>query len=119
MVCLAHRGFELKDYSHHVVHTLRQAGYWSGLIGEQHLSVDPEVLGYDEVVAIDTNHVDSVAPAALELLGRAPPPPSCWAALRRARSSCRSGSSRRTASSSSRAPCATRSTRCRPRICPT
>src|SRR3954468_4973199 len=75
MVGLAHRGFELEDYSHHVVHTLRQAGYWSGLIGEQHLSVDPEVLGYDEVVAIDTNHVDSVAPAALELLGSAPPRP--------------------------------------------
>src|SRR4051795_3415702 len=68
MVGLAHRGFELGDYSRHVVHTLRQAGYWSGLIGEQHLSVDPEVLGYDEVVAIETNHVDSVAPAALELL---------------------------------------------------
>src|SRR3954451_3525071 len=75
MVGLAHRGFELKDYSHHVVHTLRQAGYWSGLIGEQHLSVDPEVLGYDELIGIDTNKVDSVAPAALELLGSAPPRP--------------------------------------------
>ena len=41
---LAHRGFELFDYGHHLVHTLREAGYWSGLIGEQHLSRDPAVI---------------------------------------------------------------------------
>ena len=35
---LAHRGFRLNDYRHHLVHTLREAGYWSGLVGEQHLS---------------------------------------------------------------------------------
>ena len=75
MVGLAHRGFALHDYRQHLVHTLREAGYWSGLIGEQHLSVDPEALGYDEVVEIDSNHVDSVAPAALGLLRDAPPRP--------------------------------------------
>src|SRR5215207_3581123 len=39
MTGLAHRGWRLNDYSHHLLHTLRDAGYWSGLIGEQHLSV--------------------------------------------------------------------------------
>jgi N-sulfoglucosamine sulfohydrolase len=75
MMGLAHRGFALHDYSHHIVHTLRDAGYWSGLIGEQHLSKDPSVLGYDHVVESDTNHVDYVAPAAVELIGQAPREP--------------------------------------------
>jgi N-sulfoglucosamine sulfohydrolase len=75
MMGLAHRGFELFDYSHHIVHTLREAGYWSGLIGEQHLSKDPRVLGYDHVVESDTNHVDYVAPAAVELIAQAPRQP--------------------------------------------
>jgi N-sulfoglucosamine sulfohydrolase len=75
MMGLAHRGFELFDYSHHIVHTLREAGYWSALIGEQHLSRDPGVLGYDHVVDIATTHVEAVAPAAVELLGRVPREP--------------------------------------------
>ena len=75
MMGLAHRGFALYDYSHHIVHTLRDAGYWSGLIGEQHLSRDPSVLGYDHVIESDTNHVDYVAPAAVELIAQAPPEP--------------------------------------------
>jgi N-sulfoglucosamine sulfohydrolase len=68
MMGLAHRGFRLNDYSRHLVHTLRDAGYWSGLVGEQHLSEDPAALGYDHVVDIDTNHVEQVAPAAVELI---------------------------------------------------
>ena len=75
MTGLAHRGWTLNDYSHHLVHTLREAGYWSGLIGEQHLSVDPDVLGYDRVVDIDTTHVETVAPAAVALLRERPPQP--------------------------------------------
>jgi N-sulfoglucosamine sulfohydrolase len=75
MTGLAHRGWTLNDYSHHIVHTLREAGYWSGLIGEQHLSVDPETLGYDRVVDIDTTHVETVAPAAVALLRERPPQP--------------------------------------------
>ena len=38
---LAHRGWSLNDYSHHIVHTLREAGYHSVLIGEQHISKQP------------------------------------------------------------------------------
>jgi N-sulfoglucosamine sulfohydrolase len=75
MMGLAHRGFELYDYSHHLVHTLREAGYWSGLVGEQHLSRDPAVLGYDHVAEIDTTHVERVVPATVELFSSAPPQP--------------------------------------------
>src|SRR5215203_4163746 len=75
MMGLAHRGFELFDYGHHLVHTLREAGYWSGLIGEQHLSRDPAVLGYDRVIESDTNHVGYVAPAAVQLIADRPPEP--------------------------------------------
>ncbi|HYA98698.1 MAG TPA: sulfatase-like hydrolase/transferase [Ktedonobacteraceae bacterium] len=42
MTGLAHRGFSLSDYNQHVVHTLRKAGYYSALIGEEHLSKNPE-----------------------------------------------------------------------------
>jgi N-sulfoglucosamine sulfohydrolase len=72
MMGLAHRGFRLRDYGHHLVHTLRDAGYWSGLVGEQHLSVDPAELGYDAVGEIDTTHVESVVPATLEVLRERP-----------------------------------------------
>ncbi len=75
MTGLAHRGWTLNDYGHHIVHTLRGAGYWSGLIGEQHLSVDPGILGYDRVVDIDTTRVESVVPAAVALLRERPPQP--------------------------------------------
>jgi arylsulfatase A-like enzyme len=75
MMGLAHRGFELNDYSEHIVHALRKGGYWSGLIGEQHLSRDPAILGYDRVVEIDTTHADTVAPAAQRLLRERPPEP--------------------------------------------
>ena len=60
MVGLAHRGFSLKDYRHHIVHTLHDLGYWSALIGEQHISKKPDVIGYDEVYKIPTNHTDDV-----------------------------------------------------------
>jgi N-sulfoglucosamine sulfohydrolase len=75
MMGLAHRGWVLNDYGHHLVHTLREAGYWSALIGEQHVSAKPEVLGYDHVVEIDTHHVESVAPAAVALLEEGPREP--------------------------------------------
>jgi N-sulfoglucosamine sulfohydrolase len=75
MTGLAHRGWALDDYDHHLVHTLREAGYWSALIGEQHLSTDPDILGYDHVVEIDTHHVETVAPAAVALLQERAPQP--------------------------------------------
>jgi N-sulfoglucosamine sulfohydrolase len=68
MLGLAHRGYRLADYDHHLVHTLREAGYWSALIGEQHLSADPEDIGYDRVVEIDSTHAQDIAPATAALL---------------------------------------------------
>jgi arylsulfatase A-like enzyme len=75
MLGLAHRGWKLNDYGQHWVHTLRRAGYRSVLIGEQHISVDPGVIGYDEVVPVDSNHAEYVAPLTIETLRGAPSEP--------------------------------------------
>ena len=54
MTGLAHRGWSLNDYKHHLVHTLRAAGYYSALAGIQHVAVDTpakaawERIGYDQ-----------------------------------------------------------------------
>jgi N-sulfoglucosamine sulfohydrolase len=68
MMGLAHRGFSLYDHDQHIVRTLRDAGYHCELIGEQHVSDDPEVLGYDVVHEIEDTRVSSVAPAAIGAL---------------------------------------------------
>ena len=68
MFGLAHRGWALNDYSQHWVHTLRKAGYRSTLIGEQHISVDPGVIGYDELVEVGSSRADDVAPLTIETL---------------------------------------------------
>src|SRR3954468_7931971 len=64
MLGLAHRGYRLADYDHHLVHTLRAVGYTSTLIGEQHVSADPDDLGYDQVVELRSHQASEVAPAA-------------------------------------------------------
>src|SRR5438309_35685 len=68
MLGLAHRGFSLRNYHHHIVHTLHKVGYYSVLIGEQHISKEPDIIGYDKVFKIDTSHVDTVAPLAIETI---------------------------------------------------
>jgi arylsulfatase A-like enzyme len=75
MIGLAHRGFVLQDYGHHIVHTLRRAGYVSTLIGVQHVAADPESIGYDNVVDLDSSSVEHVAPAAVDFLTHRPPEP--------------------------------------------
>jgi N-sulfoglucosamine sulfohydrolase len=70
MLGLAHRGWSLRDYRHHIVNVLRGVGYTSTLIGEQHISKEPEVIGYDEVMKVPTTHVETVAPLAMEVLRR-------------------------------------------------
>jgi N-sulfoglucosamine sulfohydrolase len=75
MLGLAHRGWKLNDYGQHWVHALREVGYHSTLIGEQHISTDPGVIGYDEVVPVDTNHASYVAPLTIQALREAPPEP--------------------------------------------
>jgi N-sulfoglucosamine sulfohydrolase len=74
MLGLAHRGWSLHDYGTLWVHALRPAGYRSTLIGEQHLSVDPGVLGYDEVVDVPSNHASEVTPRAVEAIASLPEP---------------------------------------------
>jgi arylsulfatase A-like enzyme len=74
MLGLAHRGWKLNDYGHHLVHTLREAGYRSTLIGEQHISRDPDAIGYDEVIEVDTTHADEIAPKAIETLAKTDEP---------------------------------------------
>ena len=98
------------DYGRHIVHPLREAGYWSALIGEQHLSARPRTSS-----ATTTSSTSARRGSTRSRRRRC----SCCAAGRRSRSSCRSGSSRPTASSSSPARCATRSTARRRRTCPT
>ena len=65
---LAHRGWVLNDYGQHWVHALRPGGYYSILVGEQHLSRDPAVIGYDEMVKVGSNHASDVAPLTIEAL---------------------------------------------------
>ncbi|UGS34414.1 sulfatase family protein [Capillimicrobium parvum] len=75
MIGLAHRGFALNDPRQHIVHTLREAGYWSAMIGEQHIARDPAAIGYDRVYKVPTTHVASVAPIAIDVLSNRPPQP--------------------------------------------
>jgi N-sulfoglucosamine sulfohydrolase len=75
MLGLAHRGYRLVDYHHHLVHTLRRAGFTSTLIGEQHVAPDPEDIGYDRIVALASHHADQVAPAAAGVLREPPAEP--------------------------------------------
>jgi N-sulfoglucosamine sulfohydrolase len=75
MMGLAHRGFRLNDVGHHVIHTLRGAGYHSELIGEQHIAAEPEEIGYDRVHDIPSTMVDQVAPVAVETLTGGLPEP--------------------------------------------
>jgi len=70
MLGLAHRGFGLRDYGQHIIHTLSRNGYSSTLIGVQHIAADPAVIGYDQIVPTQTDHVEQVAPAAAEFLRR-------------------------------------------------
>jgi N-sulfoglucosamine sulfohydrolase len=70
MLGLAHRRWELNDIRQHWVHTLRKVGYRSILIGEQHISLRPEEIGYDEVVpiSVDEKHANIVAPLTVKTL---------------------------------------------------
>jgi arylsulfatase A-like enzyme len=75
MLGLAHRGWALNDYGQHVVHTLREAGYWSAMVGEQHIARRPDMIGYDHVAKVETTHVDAVAPIAIDLIANSPSEP--------------------------------------------
>jgi N-sulfoglucosamine sulfohydrolase len=68
MLGLAHRGFSLNDYSKHILHALRPAGYHSVLAGLQHIAADPKVIGFDEILHPKSTQAADVAPGAVEFL---------------------------------------------------
>ncbi len=69
MYGLAHREFKMPDYSKHITHTLRSAGYKSYLLGQQHIADKAEKIGYDEILTGDlTNAIKDLAPKACEFL---------------------------------------------------
>ncbi|MFT4034036.1 MAG: sulfatase [Patulibacter sp.] len=72
MLGLAHRGYRLADTSRHLARTLHDHGYYTALLGEQHLAADPEEIGYEHVTVVDSFHADNVAPAAVELIAALP-----------------------------------------------
>ncbi len=85
MLGLAHRGFSMNDYRQHIIHTLRQQGYFCALSGVQHIDAGGDVathgrrIGYDVIL----NHKDresvfgrrEVAERAVEFLDNAPRQP--------------------------------------------
>ncbi len=75
MIGLAHRGFALDDPRRHLLHTLRDAGYWTAMVGEQHVSADPADLGYDRIGETRTTTVHDVGPAAVALIRDRPRQP--------------------------------------------
>ncbi|HET9222152.1 MAG TPA: sulfatase [Roseiflexaceae bacterium] len=74
MLGLAHRGFALNDYRQHIVHTLREAGYYTALFGMQHEARDPAMLGYDRLW-VESSHVPHVAPRVVDFLSSQPTQP--------------------------------------------
>src|SRR3954470_1380785 len=75
MMGLAHRGWRLNDYNQHIIHPLREGGYRSELIGEQHISADLDELGYDEIHRVARTNVELVAPEAVRVLKQGIPEP--------------------------------------------
>ena len=76
MMGLAHRGFGIHDMRRHLIHALRPAGYYTVLVGEQHIAARPSDVGFDLLRTVDTlHHADDVAPAVAELLRDGLPQP--------------------------------------------
>jgi arylsulfatase A-like enzyme len=75
MLGLAHRGFAMVDYSRHIVHTLRKAGYHSVLAGLQHVAPTPGMIGFDEIISPKGTAAAQVAPVAAAFLDKKPTQP--------------------------------------------
>lgn len=72
---LVNRGFDLPEPRHHLVHTLRAAGYHTALAGVQHVRRDPRTIGYHQLLKPGSRKAREVAPAAAEFLAAAPAQP--------------------------------------------
>lgn len=69
MTGLVNRGFGLRDYGQHLLHTLRSAGYHTVLAGLQHLHRDRTKLGFDQIVAPQkSTFAADVGPAAVQYI---------------------------------------------------
>jgi N-sulfoglucosamine sulfohydrolase len=84
MLGLVNRGFSMTPagYQHHIVRTLRrEAGYYSALIGLQHIAKDPHTIGYDHVEVLNAdggtpgNRVVDVTPRAVRFINDHPHQP--------------------------------------------
>jgi len=81
MLGLAHRGFAMRDYGLHMVHTLKQHGYHTALAGVEHTAPDVRDVGYDEILSThDTNYAElpqrpDATAAAVDFLRDAPVQP--------------------------------------------
>ena len=75
MTGLAHRGWSLNDYSQHIVHTLRRAGYYSALFGVQHVAQHDRIdqIGYDQ--ALPGGSAQEHTQAAVDFLSNTPQQP--------------------------------------------
>ena len=75
MLGLVNLGFQMKDYSKTLVHTLKAAGYTTILGGLQHIAPQVEMLGYDVVLPHKSTSAKDVAPAVVEFLKTKPKGP--------------------------------------------
>jgi len=75
MTGLAHRGWRLDDYNQHIIHTLRRVGYYSALVGTQHIIHANRLdrIGYD--MALPGGDAQERTRAAIAFLADAPPQP--------------------------------------------
>ncbi len=65
---LAEGSFKLHDYKQHLQHTLQEAGYFTALIGEEHIAKDRSSIGYNRVAKVSGYQADIVAPTATAML---------------------------------------------------
>ena len=74
---LDHRGgFVLNDYSHHILHALRDHGYLTVLGGLQHIGKDTEAIGFDRVLGnARSPGIEQVMPRVLDFLANTPDQP--------------------------------------------
>jgi len=76
MTGLTNRGpWALKEPEHHLLYTLRRAGYRSCLAGLQHIAVSAEDIGYDEILCEGYPWVENVLKAATGFLRGKPRAP--------------------------------------------
>lgn len=83
MLGLVNHGWKMNDYSKHIVHTLKGAGYVTAQAGVQHVAPHPEMIGYDHLLTPSTpEHPHNVnvsakvaAPAAVKFIEGRPQQP--------------------------------------------